>query len=108
MHTDIHALSGISTNDPSVRASEGSSCLRPRGHCDRRSKINTIKEHTETVTDISVEVGLEVYTEKAKYMLMSRSRNIKIAKRSFENVAKFKYLGKTVKNQNLIWEEIKS
>jgi hypothetical protein len=30
-HTDIHALSGIRTHDPSVRASEDSSCLRPRG-----------------------------------------------------------------------------
>jgi hypothetical protein len=34
-NTDIHALSGIRTNDPSVRASEGSSCLRLRGHRDR-------------------------------------------------------------------------
>jgi hypothetical protein len=33
-NTDIHALSGIRTDDPSVRASEDSSCLRPRGHCD--------------------------------------------------------------------------
>jgi hypothetical protein len=30
-NTDIHALSGIRTHDPSVRASEESSCLRPRG-----------------------------------------------------------------------------
>jgi hypothetical protein len=35
MHTDIQALSGIRTHDPSVRASEDSSCLRRRGHCDR-------------------------------------------------------------------------
>jgi hypothetical protein len=34
-YTDIHALSGIRTEDPSIRASEGSSCPRPRGHCDR-------------------------------------------------------------------------
>jgi hypothetical protein len=34
-HTDIHALSEIRTQDPSVRANEDSSCLRPRGHCDR-------------------------------------------------------------------------
>jgi hypothetical protein len=34
-HTpNIHALSGIRTHDPSVRASEDSSCLRPRGYCD--------------------------------------------------------------------------
>jgi hypothetical protein len=32
---NIHALSGIRTHDPSVRASEDSSCLRPLGHCDR-------------------------------------------------------------------------
>jgi hypothetical protein len=31
----IHALRGIRTHDPSVWAGEDSSCLRPRGHCDR-------------------------------------------------------------------------
>jgi hypothetical protein len=31
IHTNIHALSGFWTHDPSVRASEDSSCLRPRG-----------------------------------------------------------------------------
>jgi hypothetical protein len=34
-YTDIHALSGIRTQDHSFRGSEDSSCLRPRGHCDR-------------------------------------------------------------------------
>jgi hypothetical protein len=34
-HTNIHSLSGIRTHDPCVRASEESSCLRPRGPCDR-------------------------------------------------------------------------
>jgi hypothetical protein len=34
-NTDIHALSAILTHDPIIRASEDSSCLRPRGHCDR-------------------------------------------------------------------------
>jgi hypothetical protein len=33
--TDIHALSWIPTDDPSIRAAEDLSCLRPRGHCDR-------------------------------------------------------------------------
>jgi hypothetical protein len=32
---NIHALYGIGTHDPSVRASEDSSCLRSRGQCDR-------------------------------------------------------------------------
>jgi hypothetical protein len=31
----IHASSGIRTHDLSVGAAEDSSCLRPRGHCDR-------------------------------------------------------------------------
>jgi hypothetical protein len=46
-------------------------------------------------------------------MLLSRHRNtgqnwnIKIAKKSFENVSKLKYLWTAVTNQNLIQEEIK-
>jgi hypothetical protein len=35
----IHALSGIQTHDPSVRAGEDISCLRSRGHCDRQSLV---------------------------------------------------------------------
>jgi hypothetical protein len=44
-------------------------------------------------------VGLEVYLEEAKYMLMSRSRKTgkectaNISNRYFEEVADFKYLG---------------
>jgi hypothetical protein len=34
-NTDIHALSGIRTHDPSFQASEDSSCLTSLGHCDR-------------------------------------------------------------------------
>jgi hypothetical protein len=33
-NTDIHALHGVQTHDPSVRASEDSPCLRPHSHCD--------------------------------------------------------------------------
>jgi hypothetical protein len=59
-------------------------------------------------------VGLEVNTEKMKYMCMflprhqnaGRNHDIKINKRCFENVAQFRYLGTTIKNQNLIQEEI--
>jgi hypothetical protein len=75
--------------------------------------INTIKEKTETLLEASKDVGLEVEAEKTKYMIMSlhpKSRqnlNIRIATESFEKVAKFKYLGKRLKNQNNIHDEIK-
>jgi hypothetical protein len=37
--TDIHSLSGIRTHDPSVRAGENISCLRPQGHWDRHPRV---------------------------------------------------------------------
>jgi hypothetical protein len=73
----------------------------------------TIKKETETLTNASTEVGLEVRVQKTKNILLFRhqnvgqSRDIKIANRSFEHVSQFKYLGTTVTNQNLIQEEIK-
>jgi hypothetical protein len=36
--TQTYMPRAIRTHDPSVRASEDGSCLRPRGHCDRLSK----------------------------------------------------------------------
>jgi hypothetical protein len=50
-------------------------------------------KNTETLTDASKEVGLEINGEKTKYMLLTRHQNagqnwdIKIANRSFENVS---------------------
>jgi hypothetical protein len=37
---------------------------------------DAIKKNTEALLDASKEVGLEVNTEKTKYMLMSRSQKI--------------------------------
>jgi hypothetical protein len=63
--------------------------------------IDAIKKNTQTLIDANKEVGLEVNTEKTKYMLLShhqnagQNRDIKIANRCFENVVQFRYLGKT-------------
>jgi hypothetical protein len=62
----------------------------------------------------SKEVGLEGNPEKTKYMLMSCSQkigqrhSIKIANGSFENVAKFRYLGATLTEQHWMHKEINS
>jgi hypothetical protein len=42
-----------------------------------------------------------------RHQNVGRNRDINIANTSFGNVSQFKYLGTTVKNQNLIQEEIK-
>jgi hypothetical protein len=76
--------------------------------------IDTIQKNTEALLDANKEVGLEVNPEKTKYMFMSCSQkigqehSIKVANKSFEDVAKFKYLKTTLTDQNCMHEEIKS
>jgi ABC-type siderophore export system fused ATPase/permease subunit len=54
---------------------------------------NTIQKNTQTSLDARKEVGLEVNTEKSKYMFLSRhqevgqNHDIKTANRCSENVA---------------------
>jgi sorting nexin-29 len=78
------------------------------------NSVNTIKENSETLLEASKDIGLEINAEKTKYMIMSRhpnsgqNQNIRTANESFEKVAKFKYLGTALTNQNDIRDGIKS
>ncbi|KAJ4427728.1 hypothetical protein ANN_25380 [Periplaneta americana] len=65
-----------------------------------------IRENTGILLEANKEIGLEVNSEKTKYMIMSRdgnivrNGNIKIGNLSFEEVEKFKYFGATITNIN--------
>jgi hypothetical protein len=86
--------------------------------------VHTVKENAEALVVDTKEIGLEVNTDKTKYMLLSRDRNagrddsvktdnyqffqLKYYNSSIERVEEFKYLETVLTDQNCIQEEIKS
>ena len=76
--------------------------------------IYTLKENADALVAATREIGLEVSADKTKYMIMSQDQNagrihcVRIYNSTFERVEEFKYLGKTLTNQNSILQEIKS
>jgi hypothetical protein len=74
--------------------------------------IKTTEENIEPLLEASRDIGLETNAEKTKYMIMSRypnsgqNQNIRTANEAFKNVAKFKYLGTALTNQNDIHDAI--
>jgi hypothetical protein len=63
------------------------------------------QKNTQSLIDASKVIGMKVITEKNNYMLVcchqiaEQNHDIMIGNRWFENVAEFKYLGTTIRNE---------
>jgi hypothetical protein len=77
-------------------------------------RVHTVKGNKKASLLGSKEIGLEVNSDKTKYMVMSRdqnagqSHNIKTDNKSFKRVEELKYLGTTLTNQNSIRKKLRA
>ena len=76
--------------------------------------VNTVTENTEILLEAGKEIGLEINTEKTKYMYTARNsnmvqgQNIRVGDKVFEvGVDTFKYLGTTLTSNNEVHLEIR-
>jgi hypothetical protein len=66
--------------------------------------VHTMKENAKALLVASKEIGLKIFADKTKYIIMSRDQNagrshsMKTDNSSFERVEEFKYLGTTRTN----------
>jgi hypothetical protein len=75
--------------------------------------MNTVKKITEALLDASREVCLEVNKQKTICSCCitrawGKNHTINMLNKSFENVADFRYVGRSVTNQNYIHKESKA
>jgi hypothetical protein len=76
--------------------------------------IHAITKNTETLVVAGKGIGVEVNAGTTKYIVVSQDQNagqnhnVKTENKFFERAEQFRYLGKTLTNQNSIQEEIKS
>jgi hypothetical protein len=74
-NTHIHALSGIRTHDPIVRAGEDISSLRPSGHCDRqRPRLHYLKIIVFSISYIIMKHGFSITAEMSAKGIQKQHR----------------------------------
>jgi hypothetical protein len=88
---NTHAFSGIPSHDPSVQASEDSSCLRPRGYCDRQMMNLVI-------------VNITVLSQHPTEGFRERRKETRIGALSRNCYFGFEILAAVTINNSIIWD----
>jgi hypothetical protein len=109
-----YAIRSVQQNQEGMKMNGTHQLLAYADYSIVRENTAAVQNNTAALLDSSKEGGLEVNPEKTMYMCMlhckkaGQKHSIKRANRSFEGVAKFKYLGTALTDKNCMNEEIKS